>query len=301
MRRHNSPTIVPQETLGWPLLSATDLFRRGCPHAPSSDFTGSFRVSSLAWCLTFEGRACSQRGPVAPARGLSIRETGIVTPDYRRPMPCARPRRGSRLPTGPKTVARRGTHRVVHLGRGIDASMPRELCVLQGHMPALPTWRSSRESLGYSSQLKSYVDGLCITLLMKRQSAPLEQLQHGCVVRQDMRDQFRQSLSAGDADEMSRQQAADALTLERVDHGEGHFGLPGLRHKISGTACDDRLAVLLRDGKRWTRPARPSRSEIPRPCAISPSLPTRRRRSWRLEPPPRSSTGPRLPPVAVAG
>src|SRR5215470_16325244 len=72
-----------------------------------------------------------------------------------------------------------------------------------------------------------------------------ENLPHSRVLGQDVGDQLPQPRPAGDVNEMTRQQRADALSLIVVDYDKGDLGLARLGDDAASAADDDLASVFL--------------------------------------------------------
>src|SRR5262249_5650081 len=97
------------------------------------------------------------------------------------------------------------------------------------------------------AQPKSDVHDLSFALHAKRQSAFLEHLQHGHVVRQDLSDQFLEPASPSNRGEVMHECSAETLLLVLVDDSESHFGLSRLHDDVAGAARDHGPAVFVHD------------------------------------------------------
>ena len=79
----------------------------------------------------------------------------------------------------------------------------------------------------------------------KRQSAPLEYLEHRDVLRQDLSDQFLEPGFPSNRGEMMHERRTDTLSLILVYYGESHFGLSRLHDDVTGAARDHWRAVFV--------------------------------------------------------
>ena len=73
-----------------------------------------------------------------------------------------------------------------------------------------------------------------------------EHFTHRGVVGEHIGDELTKSCGLRDGNEVTREKRADALSLEGVDHDEGHLGQSGLGDYVAATA-DDRLCAVLLD------------------------------------------------------
>jgi len=81
---------------------------------------------------------------------------------------------------------------------------------------------------------------LGLALRARPESTGLEQLQHWCVLWQDLGDQRLEPGCTGNTSKMTHQCPTDASPLILVDYGESDLGLPGLYDNVTSATHDHR-------------------------------------------------------------
>ena len=93
-------------------------------------------------------------------------------------------------------------------------------------------------TLSWSGKLHGQMYDLRLSFGAGPEAEFAEHFQHRSILGQDLGDQFLQPCVARQASQMTHEGRSDALSLIRIDHDEGYFGLARPDNDVAPTTHD---------------------------------------------------------------